>query len=335
MPRRQAKATPKVIYKAAHSKKAKHHFSKYLVTLTITVALACISALMGIEILKTTPATANQSPSLAKTPVLFASNLMMSPTPTPELPLPIIQAEESDTIETASETVKLELAYAPDYCLDVPVLMYHHVQPMKMANLLGHGVLTADSELFDEQIHYLKENGYTALAAQDLADALRNRTQLPEKSIIITIDDGYDDNYTYAFMTAKKYQFIMNFMIPTGLIDTPGYMKWEHLSEMNQNPYAKIYNHTTGHTALGLITKDQIITEVTQANSDLHANLGLKNDIVTYPYGSYDDEAMNTLKELNMTAAFTTDHGRLHCLSTIMRLPRIRIGNAPMSEYGF
>lgn len=288
--------------------------------------------ILGLTFATTPLATAEQKPATTQTPVLFASSLISSPSPVQEISIPI-----TETLITPNEdpTEKLELLYAKDYCLDVPVVMYHHIQPLQMAELLGHKALTADSEIFDEQIRYLKENGYTAIAAQDLINALRNKTQLPEKSIVITIDDGYDDNYTYAFMTAKKYHFVMNFMIPTGLIDRPGYMQWEHLQEMIQSPYARIYNHTTSHAALGLLTKEQIITEVTHANSDFETKLGLKNTIVTYPYGSYNSEAIDTLKELGITGAFTTDMGTHHCLSTIMQLPRLRVGNALMSEYGF
>jgi peptidoglycan/xylan/chitin deacetylase (PgdA/CDA1 family) len=291
---------------------------------------------IGADLFTTSQATAHQLSTTTKAPVLFATNALIAPSPTPNLSLPLIDNLELSLEEPiASETASAEVTPSEEYCIDVPVVMYHHVQPIQMAELLGHKALTADSRIFEDQISYLSENGYTALDAQDLVDALQSGSTLPEKSIIITIDDGYDDNYTYAFMIAKKYQFLMNFMIPTGLIGKPGYMQWEHLQELKDSPYASIYNHTTSHAPLGYITKDKIVEEVVTANEQLAVNLGLETKIVTYPYGAYDDEAVETLKELGMTAAFSTDNGRTHCRSTNMNLPRIRIGNAPMSYYGF
>lgn len=305
-----------------------------LFVLPIVFSILFLLSVVFIESLRTPSATANQFVATAKTPVIYASSLIVSPSPAQEAMLPISEALQNTGIQTATNEAVLEPPYVADYCLDVPVLTYHHIQPLKLAELLGHKVLTADSTIFEEQIKYLKDNGYTAIAAEDLVTALQTKTQLPEKSVIITIDDGYDDNYTYAFMTAKKHKFLMNFMIPTELIDTTGYMQWEHLQEMAHNPYARIYNHTTSHAPLGLLSKDQITAEVTKANSDLQAQLGLENTIVTYPYGSYDNEAIQTLKDIGIQAAFSTDHGKTHCTSTIMRLPRLRIGNAQMSEYG-
>lgn len=308
--------------------------SSRLFSLATGLCILFSVVLFGLSFASTASVTAEQKPSTAKTPVLFASSLLISPSPTPNFTLPFTENLTAHE-EKASDAALLEPPYAEDYCLDVPVVMYHHIQPLQMADLLGHKALTVDSEIFDQQIQYLKDQGYTAITAQDLVSALQNRTNLPEKSIMITIDDGYDDNYTYAFMTAKKHHFLMNFMIPTELIDKTGYMRWEHLQEMVHSPYAKIYNHSTTHAPLGFLTKDQIITEVTHANSDLEAKLGLKNTIVTYPYGSYDNEAIDTLKELEITGAFSTDPGSQQCLSSILRLPRLRIGNAPMSSYGF
>lgn len=319
------------------TKKYKQLVSSNIFSLTTGLCVLLSIFIFGLTFASTSQVTAaDQRPSTALTPVLFASSLLTTPSPADDFGLPITESLTQPAEDpSASTEAKLEPPYVEDYCLDVPVVMYHHIQPLQMAELLGHKALTVDSETFDAQIKYLKDQGYTAISAADLVNAVRTKTRLPEKSIIMTIDDGYDDNYTYAFMTAKKYQFMLNFMTPTKLINTPGYMQWEHLQEMVGSPYAKIYNHTTSHAPLGLLTKDQIVTEVSHANIDLEAKLGLKNTIVTYPYGSYDAEAMETLKELGTRGAFSTDTGSQHCISTIMRLPRIRIGNAPMSEYGF
>lgn len=224
---------------------------------------------------------------------------------------------------------------AADYCVEVPVLMYHHIQPLQVASILGHAPLTVDSTLFENQMMYLKNYGYTALSADDLVSALKHKQQLPKKPIMITIDDGYDDNFTYAYLTAKKLQMVMNFMISTQLIGKPGYMNWDHLREMHANEFARIYNHTATHAPLGYILKNQIQQELTTSKEDFKRELNYTTGIFTYPYGSYTPIAIDVLKEDGFNAAFTTEDGQTHCLSNIMQLKRKRIGNAPMSSYGY
>lgn len=273
-----------------------------------------------------------QSTSAALLAQLPAQNdLITTVSPTPVWPF-------TPDIVTAKDALKATAAAKTDdggdFCLDVPVIMYHHIQPLEQAKLLGHAQLTVDSEIFEKQMKYLVDNGYTALSAEDLVNALMNHDQLPSKSIVITIDDGYIDNYTYGFMMAKKYNLVMNFMIPTELIGKADYMTWDHLKEMAQNPFAKIYNHTASHAALGLISKEQTDSELTRSNDQFKSELGLDINIFAYPYGSFSTTAVELLEKHGFVAAFTTLPGRKQCESQKMLLNRDRIGNAPLSEYG-
>lgn len=220
-----------------------------------------------------------------------------------------------------------------DFCLNVPIFMYHHVQPMDIAVSEGHGQLTVDSETFDQHMAYLLSKGYTMVSVADIVHAVLSHQQLPEKSIAITVDDGYKDNYEYAYQIAKKYNIKMDFMIPTGLIGNPGYMTWEDLKEMSQNPLVTIYNHTWSHASLGAADRVKIENEVMTAQKQLEEKLGVKNTIFVYPYGSYSPLAIEILREKGFNAAVTTIQGTLQCESTIMELQRTRIGNTSLSFY--
>lgn len=222
-----------------------------------------------------------------------------------------------------------------DFCLNVPVLLYHHIQPLSIAQQLGHAQLTVDRDTFDEQMAYLAAQGYHSLSGDELADALISHHPLPAKSILITIDDGYDDNYAYAFQILKKYNIAGNFMIPTGLIENKGYMTWSQLKEMIGNPSMHIYNHTWSHAYLDGAGKDKIEYEIVTANKQIEDNLGKHTSIFTYPFGSFNDLVIGILKEHGFKAAFSTINGNIQCESYIFALRRIHIGNAPLSSYGF
>jgi peptidoglycan/xylan/chitin deacetylase (PgdA/CDA1 family) len=257
----------------------------------------------------------------ATTPVssespIFDITTITSATPTPTPTIPAAQPQE-------------------EFCLDVPMLIYHHVQPLDEAAALGHAQLTVDSYYFEEQMKYLVDNGYHTISSDQVVAALQNRQQLPEKSIVVTLDDGYDDWYTYVFPIAKKYNVTIDLMIPPGLINTPGYLTWEQLKEMSAHPLFHIYNHTLSHASLGETDRATIEREVMIANAQLEETLGKKINIFVFPYGEFGPTAIEFLKEKGFVGAISTIEGTIQCDSYIMTLHRTHIGNAPLDMYGF
>lgn len=259
---------------------------------------------------------------------------LMSPTPLPVEPVLFSTASLVST-PTPTPTPVHHQGPQGDFCLNVPIFMYHHIQPMDIAVTEGHGQLTVDSNTFDAHMAYLISLGYTMVSTSEIANAVLSHKQLPEKSIAITVDDGYKDNYDYAYQTAKKYNIKMGFMIPTGLIGNPGYMTWDDLRDMSQNPLVTIYNHTWSHASMGVADRTTIENEIMTAQKQLEENLGINNPIFVYPYGTYSPLAIEVLKEKGFTAAVTTIQGTLQCKSTIMEMQRTRIGNTHLNFYGY
>lgn len=262
------------------------------------------------------------SPTVTSLPVASSSPLFSvatlvktTPTPTP-----------ANILQTTSEV---------DFCLDVPILIYHHIQPLDEARRLGHAQLTVDSKIFDEQMHYLVEHGYQTITSEQVALALRSHQQLPPKSVVVTLDDGYDDFYNYAFPIAKKHNVKMDFMISAGLIGNPGYMTWDQLREIAQNSLISIYNHTWSHAALGDSDLATIEREVMTANDQLEQKLNKKITIFTYPYGSFGKNVIEFLSQRGFIGGISTLEGTMQCKSYVMTLHRARIGNAPLSFYRF
>ncbi|MCL4352902.1 polysaccharide deacetylase family protein [Patescibacteria group bacterium] len=223
-----------------------------------------------------------------------------------------------------------------EFCLRVPVLMYHHIQPESIARQLGQTSLTVDNGYFDQQMAYLVSRGYTTITAEQLAKAIINHSPLPSKSIVITIDDGYQDIYTYAYPIIQKYHVLVNLMIPTGLMDNPDYLRWQELKDMQKSGLVNIYDHTWSHYPLaeGPVSKDQF--EILTSKNQLQQNLGNPVDIFAYPYGSGENTlwVWNLLRSDGFIAAFSSLPGFYQCPSFVMSLRRTRIGNAPLYEYG-
>jgi peptidoglycan/xylan/chitin deacetylase (PgdA/CDA1 family) len=220
------------------------------------------------------------------------------------------------------------------FCLHVPVLMYHHIQPEAVAKDLGQTSLTVDNGIFDQQMAYLAANGWTPVFANELINALLTHSQLPGKPVVITMDDGYADNDIYALPILEKYGFKANLMLATGLVGANSDMlTWDQVNDL-KNHQIYITNHTWSHYAISNGPQDKIESEIDMAGGQIQDHTGQTVNVFTYPYGAFNDNAIATLQRKNYIGAFTEIPGQYQCDSFIMTLHRTRVGNAPLSAYG-
>src|SRR3989344_5825560 len=220
------------------------------------------------------------------------------------------------------------------FCLNVPILMYHHIQPQSIATKKWQTALNVDTAVFEFQMAYLTNTGYTTVSLDQLALALTNHQALPPKSIVLTFDDGYEDIYTYAYPIIKKYQLKTNLMIPTGLIENIDYLTWSQLKEMHSSSLVFAYNHTWSHANLASVSQAKMESEVQTAQRQLADNLGTSPKIFAYPYGQISQNITNYLSQNGFLAAVSTNPGQIQCDSFIMTLHRTRIGNSALAAYG-
>ena len=220
------------------------------------------------------------------------------------------------------------------YCLRVPVLMYHHIQPEAAAKTLGQTSLTVDNGIFDQQMAYLAASGYTPVWANELINALSTHTGLPGKSIVITMDDGYADNDTYALTVLKKYRFKANLMLASGLVGANSDMlTWGQVNDLKNNGIY-ITNHTWSHYSIANGPQAKIESEIDTAQNQIQQYTGQTTNVFTYPYGAFNNNAIATLQRKGYIGAFTEIQGQYQCDGFIMTLHRTRVGNAPLSAYG-
>ena len=221
------------------------------------------------------------------------------------------------------------------FCLRVPVLMYHHIQPENIAKSLGQTALTVDNGLFDQQMQYLVSNGYTTIWANELVNALISHSSLPAKAVVITMDDGYVDNDTYALPILEKYRFKANLMLSTGLVGSnPDMLTWSQIQDMKNSGVYYFTNHTWSHYPISKGPQDKIETEIDTAQTQIQQYTGQTVNLFTYPYGSFNNNAIQTLQKKGYIGAFTEIPGQYQCDSFLMTLHRTRIGNALLSYYG-
>jgi peptidoglycan/xylan/chitin deacetylase (PgdA/CDA1 family) len=220
------------------------------------------------------------------------------------------------------------------YCLNVPVLMYHHIQPNAEAQSKGQTSLSVDNGQFDLQMGYLVSKGYSFLSADQLINALLGHAGLPGKSVVVTMDDGYSDIYSYAYPVLQKYHIVANAAIITGLVGGSSYLSWGQIEEMSHSGLVNMLNHTWSHYAISHGTTDKVNFEIATAKQQLQDHTGQNIDTFVYPFGAINSSAIAALQQNGVRGAFSEIWGHWQCDSFIMALHRTRVGNAQLSYYG-
>lgn len=221
------------------------------------------------------------------------------------------------------------------FCLYLPILTYHHIQPESQAVEKKQTSLSVDSGTFDQQMAYLIQKGYTPIFANELINALLTHSQLPGKPIMITMDDGYADNAAYALPVLQKYGIKANLMLASGLVGgNPDMLTWDQVNQMKGSGLIYFTNHTWSHYSIGNGPQSKIESEIDVAQGQIQRYTGQTVNVFTYPYGSFSNNAIQTLQRKGYIGAFSTIPGQYQCDSFIMTLHRSRIGNGSLASYG-
>jgi peptidoglycan/xylan/chitin deacetylase (PgdA/CDA1 family) len=222
---------------------------------------------------------------------------------------------------TATPEPPLEAQAAQDMGY-VPILMYHYVRSVDPEqDELGYR-LSVTPEVFAEQMAWLDENDYTPITAAHLADCLRGWRDCPERPVVLSFDDGYEDAYTEALPILEAYGFTGTFYVVTEFVGRPGYMSWEQIRSMHASGM-EIGSHSLTHPDLALLDAERARAEITESRELIESELGARVRSFCYPIGSYSPEVAAMVLEAGYTNAVTTYPGVT--LDLLYELPRQRI----------
>lgn len=119
------------------------------------------------------------------------------------------------------------------------ILLYHRVNDLPQVEASISDRLTVSAKTFHTQIKYLIRN-FNIVAMDELIQCIRSQTKLPENAVIITFDDGYLDNYNFAFPILKKFQVPATIYLATDFINSNRYLWWDILEEIVLNPEVEL-----------------------------------------------------------------------------------------------
>jgi peptidoglycan/xylan/chitin deacetylase (PgdA/CDA1 family) len=204
------------------------------------------------------------------------------------------------------------------------ILQYHHV------SIDTPPVTSLSPEQFRIHMEYLRDKDFTVLPLETVVQALRNGSDLPDKTAVITFDDGYRNVHENAFPVLRDLGWPFTIFITSGLVTAnPGlYASWDQLREMGAAG-ATLANHTVTHPyflerptgedeAAWLL---RIEKEITDAEAEIERETGQSHKLLAYPYGEYDRAIQTLVQELGYIG-IGQHSGPINASSDFTALPR-------------
>jgi peptidoglycan/xylan/chitin deacetylase (PgdA/CDA1 family) len=221
----------------------------------------------------------------------------------------------------------------------VPVLMYHHIST-------SAGMITVSPEHFAAQMAYLASAGYTTIGSAQLAAYLAGKP-LPEKSIVLTFDDGYLDNWVHAHPVLQEHGLTaLCFLVTSWIGNGPPrararagatlppllnhrdgeiaigngepdrtILRWSEIEAMQNAGTFEFHTHTHSHVRWDQISADadekseSLARDLTTARAVLEAQLGIVSDHLCWPQGYHDADYRRVARQLGFRHLYTCESG--------------------------
>lgn len=245
----------------------------------------------------------------------------------------------------------------------LPVLMYHHVSPQP-------GLVTCSPEHFRGQMRWLAENGWKTLSTDEFASALATG-EIPKKSVLVTFDDGYLDNWVYAHPVLQEFGLRATLFLITGWIgDGPlrphvgqcgvpdvlnhsqamaaaregkfdeAFLRWSEVEAMRTACTFDFHSHTHTHTRWDRTIADSVTRDVALAadlaasRGMLTARLGEASTHLCWPQGYYDAAYQRIAQAAGFVYLYTTEHDVLRRSTDPARIPRLVVKDKSANWFG-
>ena len=212
-----------------------------------------------------------------------------------------------------------EIVSATESSVKLPIIMYHSISK----DTKQQGQYVIDPQKLENDLNTLKEKGYTAITVQELIDYIENDKKLPAKPIMLTFDDGYYNNYLYAYPLLKELKckavispiayYSEQYSKTTETLSASySHCTWKQLEEMHKSGYVELQNHSYNlhgqNDRLGIQQKkgetsdsyrELIVKDLSTAQDMFKSNLNYTPTAFVYPFGIMSDTSEKIIKDMS------------------------------------
>jgi len=212
----------------------------------------------------------------------------------------------------------------------VPILMYHHID-----SNAGRSKLSVSPESFKRQMEFLKKHNYNIVSLTTLAELLKSKASMPRKTIAVTFDDGYEDNYSNAFPVLREYDIPATIFVATDKVGREGYVDWRQLEEMASYGI-DIGSHTLSESYLPDVKDEKkLYKEIYNSRVAIKERLPEEAEFIAYCSGGFNKKIKDMVIGAGYKGACATNPGKDYPDNDIYALKRVRISRTSDSMFVF
>lgn len=214
----------------------------------------------------------------------------------------------------------------------VPILLYH-----RFGATVADG-MTITTPVFEAHMKYLHDNGYKVIPLRQLVDYYRGKAPAPgPKSVVIVEDDAHKSVYSDMLPIIRKYRYpVTIFTYPSAISNAKYAMTWDQLRALTKTGLFDIQSHTYWHPnfkkerkKLSPVALEALVmTQLKKSKTRLETELGVKVDMLAWPFGIYDDYLIRKATEAGYGATFTIERRHATASDSVLKLPRYLLVNA-------
>lgn len=231
----------------------------------------------------------------------------------------------------------------------LPILMYHAIteDPKRI------GQFVISKKMFEEDLQFLQAEGYHTVTVDEVIDFVKNDGDLPDKPVLLTFDDGYYNNYCYAYPLLQKYEMKAVISLIGKYTDlytdtpdeNPGYshITWDEVNEMIQSGLVEFQNHSydlhsntkgrNGAKKKWGESKEEyarfLKEDIDLLQNEMREHTGYTPTTFAYPFGSVSEDSYEILENMGFQATLSCEEklnyikrGDTDCLRTMNRYLR-------------
>jgi len=220
----------------------------------------------------------------------------------------------------------------------VPILMYHAFS--ENPDKCGRYIISA--RRFRQQLRWLYLHKYRVIGLEEYARMLESGQPLSDRTVVMTIDDGYAEVITIALPLLQRLGFSASFFLPSNCIG--GVNCWDSSGELAGRKIISWHDaktwlscgmdigaHTRNHPCLPELTAEKAQAEIEGSRKDIESNLGVRTLAFSYPYGAYNDFVMGIAEKVGYCVSCSVEEGLNHPATPPHALRRVEIrGGDPL-----
>jgi peptidoglycan/xylan/chitin deacetylase (PgdA/CDA1 family) len=197
------------------------------------------------------------------------------------------------------------------------VLMYHSVGDNDV-------FFTVKPAEFKKQMDYLHDYKFNVVSLPVLQQCL-SQGVIPDKTVALTFDDGYEDNFSIVLPIIKKLGFPVTIFLATELPHQGGQLtllSYEQIKTMTETGLVDFQPHTAHHLKLTKIPISEAEQEIVASRDFISRQLNKKSAYFAYPHGRYNDQIIGLLQRLGFQLGFTVESGSVKAADNKFQLKR-------------